>query len=123
MVKRGVIAPPEQLELCQSAQLEFDTFCAMHLVPTSQLYGGKVCAALDRQHPRDFFDLSPLMDQDGFFNDIKHGFLYSLLCSDRPMYELLAPRPQDKEISLRTNLKACHANLFPTRNTKKLEIN
>ena len=96
MVKRGVIAPPEQLELCQSAQLEFDTFCAMHLVPTSQLYGGKVCAALDRQHPRDFFDLSPLMDQDGFFNDIKHGFLYSLLCSDRPMYELLAPRPQDQ---------------------------
>lgn len=96
MINRGVLAPPEQLELCQSAQSEFDAFCAMYLVPTSQLYGGKICAALDRQHPRDFFDLNPLMDQRGFFNDIKHGFLYSLLCSDRPIYELLAPRLQDQ---------------------------
>ncbi len=96
MVKRGVIAPPEQLELCQRAQSEFDVFCAMRLVPISQLYGGKICAALDRQHPRDFFDLNPFMDKEGFFIDIKPGFLYSLLCSDRLIYELLAPQLRDR---------------------------
>ena len=96
MVMRGVIAPLEQLELCRRAQSEFNAFCAMRLVPISQLYGGKICAALDRQHPRDLFDLSPFMDKEGFFIDIKPGFLYSLLCSDRPIYELLAPRLQDR---------------------------
>lgn len=95
-VKRGVIAPTEQLELCQSAQSEFDAFCIMRLVPTSQLYGGKICASLDRQHPRDFFDLNPFIDQESFFDDVKHGFLYGLLCSERPIYELLAPRFQDR---------------------------
>lgn len=95
-VKRGVIAPPEQLELCQRAQSEFNVFCAMHLVPISQLYGGKICAALDRHHPRDFFDLNPVIDKEGFFSDIKPGFLYSLLCSDRPIYELLAPQLRDQ---------------------------
>lgn len=96
MVNRGVIASPEQLELCQRGQSEFDAFCAMRLVPISQLYGGKICAALDRQHPRDFFDLNPFMDKEGFFIDIKPGFLYSLLCSDRPIYELLAPQLRDQ---------------------------
>ena len=96
MVNRGVIASPEQLGLCQSAQSEFDTFCAMRLVPISQLYGGKICAALDRQHPRDSFDLNPLIDKEGFFNDMKRGFLYSLLCSDRPIYELLSPQLRDQ---------------------------
>ena len=71
MVRRGVIAPAEQLMLCQSAQSEFDAFCAMHLVPISQLYGGKICAALDRQHPRDFFDLNPFIEQEDFFSDVK----------------------------------------------------
>lgn len=66
----------------------------MRLVPASQLYGGKVCASLDRQHPRDFFDLNPFIDEKGFFDDIKHGFVYGLLCSERPIYELLAPRLQ-----------------------------
>ena len=53
MVGRGLLASATKMALCLSAQEEYNVFCAMPLVPPGQLYGGKLCAALDRQHPRD----------------------------------------------------------------------
>ncbi len=50
-VKRGVIADPVVLPLCEAAQDAFGIFCEAKIVPLSQLYGGKITAALDRQHP------------------------------------------------------------------------
>src|SRR5690606_34438771 len=57
MIDRGVLGAVEKVPLCERAQEEFEAFCAMPLVPLAQLYGGKLCAALDRQHPRDLFDV------------------------------------------------------------------
>ena len=37
----------------------------MPCVPIHQLYGGKICAALDRQHPRDLFDVKKLLEDNG----------------------------------------------------------
>jgi hypothetical protein len=31
----------------------------------TDLYGGKLCAALDRQHPRDLFDVGLLLRNEG----------------------------------------------------------
>jgi len=51
-------------------------FCASLLVPLAQLYGSKICAALDRQHPRDLFDVRLLLDKEGLTDEIKRGFIF-----------------------------------------------
>lgn len=66
------------------------------MVPIAQLYGGKMCAALDRQHPRDIFDLKYLLENEGITEDIKNGFLLSILSSSSPLRELLQPNFQDQ---------------------------
>ena len=53
---RRTIIPPIYVTLCEKTQEEFYAFCEIDVVPIGQLYGGKICAALDRQHPRYLFD-------------------------------------------------------------------
>ncbi len=96
MVGRGLLGETSTLQLCAAAQTEFDAFCAISVVSIGQLYGGKLCAALDRQHPRDLFDVKLLLDNEGFNDEIKHGFLYGLTCSNRPTHELLSPNLIDQ---------------------------
>ena len=61
-----------------------------------QLYGGKICAALDRQHPRDLFDVKYLLENERLTDVIKSGFLFGLLSSKRPINEMLAPNLLDQ---------------------------
>jgi len=96
LVARGTIEPSETMILCEKAQEDFDTFCEMRVVHTGQLYGGKICAALDRQHPRDLFDIKKLFNTTGINQDIKAGFLLSLLSTNRPAYEILNPNLLDQ---------------------------
>lgn len=88
---RGLIDDVENRNLCDKAAETFDVFCVMPCVPIHQLYGGKICAALDRQHPRDLFDVKKLLDGNGFDDKIKLGFLFCLLSSKRPILEMLFP--------------------------------
>jgi len=97
MVGRGLLGEASKLQLCAAAQEEFDAFSAISVVSIGQLYGGKLCAALDRQHPRDFFDVRLLLDNEGFNDEIKQGFLYGLVCSNRPTHELLSPNLIDQQ--------------------------
>ncbi len=103
LVGRGVISDPVKMQLCDKAQSEFDAFVAMPVVPFGQLYGGKICAALDRQHPRDLFDVKYLLENVGFTDEIRRGFIYCLLCSDRPMNELLVPNFQDQRRTMQNH--------------------
>lgn len=96
MIGRGLLGETSKLQLCAAAQEEFEAFCAVSVVPIGQLYGGKLCAALDRQHPRDLFDVRLLLDNEGFNDEVKHGFLYGLVCSNRPTHELLSPNLIDQ---------------------------
>ena len=95
-IKRGVFAPPFEAILCEMAQNEFDTFCTVPIVPIGQLYGGKICAALGRQHPRDLFDVKFLLDNEGFSEEIKKGFLLCLLGGERPIHEIISPNLLDQ---------------------------
>lgn len=61
-INRGVMDDTVTLTLCEKTQEEFDAFCAIQVVPLGQLYGGKICAALGRQHPRDLFDVKYLLE-------------------------------------------------------------
>jgi predicted nucleotidyltransferase component of viral defense system len=96
-IMRGVISSVTQMTLCQSAQIAFDAYCEIAVVPKGQLLGGKICAALDRQHPRDLFDVKYILKNEGFNQDIKTGLIYCLSSSVRPSNELLNPNYQDQQ--------------------------
>ncbi|TLF45203.1 nucleotidyl transferase AbiEii/AbiGii toxin family protein [Maribacter aurantiacus] len=97
---RGTIAPPIKMTLCEKAQEAFDAFCEIQVVPIGQLYGGKICAALDRQHPRDFFDVKYLLENEGFTEEVRTGFLFGLLSSNRPLHEMLTPNLLDQRSAM-----------------------
>jgi predicted nucleotidyltransferase component of viral defense system len=98
--KRGLIEQSLVLPLCNLAQTEFKTFCEAKIVSVSQLYGGKISAALDRQHPRDLFDIKLMFDKVRDFEQVKKGFFYSLLGGDRPIVESLSPNRTDQRETL-----------------------
>lgn len=56
-VKRGHAFPTRYMEINEIVEEEFGKFAAIDVVSQAELYGGKNCAALDRQHPRDLFDV------------------------------------------------------------------
>jgi hypothetical protein len=61
------------------------------------LYGGKICAALDRQHPRDLFDIKLLIENEGLADETRRAFIVYLISHPRPMAELLSPNLLDIE--------------------------
>ncbi|WP_288670371.1 nucleotidyl transferase AbiEii/AbiGii toxin family protein [uncultured Alistipes sp.] len=99
-INRGIIGGTEFMVLCDKAQETFDKFCEVRVVPHKQLWGGKIVAALDRQHPRDLFDVGNLLRMVGYTPEIKEGTLFFLLCSKRPIAELLNPNMIDQSAVL-----------------------
>jgi len=93
-VLRGTVYPPEQRVVMPAVEDEFG-FAEVQLVSQAALYGGKICAALDRQHPRDLFDVMLLLDNEGISRDMFNAFLVYLISHNRPMSELLAPHEID----------------------------
>jgi predicted nucleotidyltransferase component of viral defense system len=53
-VLRGCVFEPAMRSVSEAVEDVFG-FAEMRIVSFSDLYGGKLVAALDRQHPRDFF--------------------------------------------------------------------
>lgn len=87
--KRGIIGGEVlAMPLSDKAQNEFSLYCETKIVPLTQLYGGKIAAALSRQHPRDLFDVKYM---DLPLSDCREGLIFCLLGSDRPIHESLAP--------------------------------
>lgn len=93
-VLRGTVYPPEQRNVMPTVEGEFG-FAEAQLVSQADLYGGKICAALDRQHPRDLFDVMLLLDHEGISRNTFNAFLVYLISHNRPMSELLVPHEVD----------------------------
>lgn len=93
---RSHALPLREMPLVDSAQAEFRTFVVAKVVSHAELYGGKICAALDRQHPRDLFDVQQLFDQEGLTDEVRRGVLLSMMSHTRPMHELLRPHFKDQ---------------------------
>ncbi len=121
-INRGLLGESVQLFLCEKAQEEFDAFCAIPTVSLGQLYGGKICAALDRQHPRDLFDVKYLLQNEGFTNDIKIGFMLCLLSSNRPLVEMLQPHFIDQEQAMVNQFEGMSSELFTYEDFEKTRI-
>ena len=93
-VLRGSVFPAETRQLSARAADAFG-FARMPVLSFEDLYAGKICAALDRQHPRDLYDIYWLLRQEGIDERLKNAFLVYLMGHNRPMAELLAPQAQD----------------------------
>ena len=99
-VIRGVVSNSKVYPLCIYAQSLFNQYCEISIVPLEQLYGGKICAALNRQHPRDLFDVKCLLDNNELIENYKRGFIFCLLSSERPIHETLQPNLIDQHLAL-----------------------
>lgn len=102
-IKRGIIGETIEMPLCGKAQEEFGMYCKARIVPLSQLYGGKIAAALGRQHPRDLFDYTHI-DTDQIV-DLKRGIIFALLGSDKPILESLSPNKIDQQKALENQFR------------------
>ena len=96
-VFRGAVFPVEIRSLCAAAQSKFECFVEALIVSEADLYGGKICAALDRQHPRDLFDVHLMFSNSGLTDNIRSAFTVYLAGHPRPMAELLNPNEQPLE--------------------------
>jgi predicted nucleotidyltransferase component of viral defense system len=95
-VLRGSVFPPELREFSLRVEEQFG-YVEMPLLSFPDLYAGKLCAALDRQHPRDLFDVKLLLENEGLTPDLIKTFVVYLISHNRTMGELL--RPTRKDIS------------------------
>ena len=68
---------------------------ALPLLSTEEIYGGKLVAAMDRQHPRDLFDAMELFEHGGVTPEIRRAFVVYLASHNRPLHEVLFPQPKD----------------------------
>ena len=95
-VTRGCVYGPERKAVSPRVEAEFG-FAETQLVSFADLYAGKLVAALDRQHPRDLFDVRDLLATEGIDGTLRTAFVIYMLSHNRPMAEVLAPTR--KEIS------------------------
>jgi hypothetical protein len=96
IITRGHLHPARLLQVNDTVQNRFKKFAAIQIVSNAELYGGKICAALDRQHPRDLFDVYLLFKESGFNKDVKNGFIEALVSHMRTMHEVLQPHLLDQ---------------------------
>lgn len=97
-ILRGGVFAPEEYELCPKAQQRFLQSQKVKTLSFADLYAGKICAALDRQHPRDLFDIYLLFENEGLTDTLRQAFVIYLANSNRPMNELLVPNDLDQKI-------------------------
>lgn len=119
--KRGIIGDTEKIQLCAKAKKEFGMGCFANIVSWSQLFGGKIAAALSRQHPRDLFDCRGITP-DGF-SAVMNGFMLCLLGSDKPIIESLNPNPIDQRDALDNQFKGMTDEPFNYDDYQNARIN
>jgi hypothetical protein len=69
------------------------------------MYGGKLAAAMDRQHPRDLFDVLQLFANEEITAGIRRAFVIYLACHNRPVHEVLFPSLRDIREEYEHNFK------------------
>ena len=89
-VLRGSVHPAKIQRIQANVEKLFG-YAEIQLLDFDDLYAGKICAALDRQHPRDLFDCKLLLENEGITERLKDTFLVYLMSHARPISELLSP--------------------------------
>lgn len=94
-VFRGALYPLVTGTLSPEAQSQFMSFLSIPMLDPDELYASKLVAAMDRQHPRDLFDVLLLLSDGGITPRIRRAFTVYLAGHNRPMHELLSPKAKD----------------------------
>lgn len=108
-VMRGTVHPVRAAALTPTAR---DTLLADLEIPVVSLedvYGGKLVAAMDRQHPRDLFDVMQLFAHEGITSGIRRAFVVYLASHNRPVHEVLFPALRDIGQEYERNFKGMTA--------------
>lgn len=119
-VMRGVVCEPAIRRTSLAVEDQFG-FAEATIVSFEDLFAGKLHAALDRQHPRDLFDVKLLYENEGLTDDLFRVFLIYVASSGRPTHELLSPGLQpldevfEKEFAGMTNTPVTVDRLQATR--------
>jgi len=87
-VLRGCVFAPQPRSVSARVEEEFG-FAETQVVSFADLYGGKIMAALDRQHPRDLFDVRDLLANEGITDELRQAFIVYLISHGRPIGEVL----------------------------------
>lgn len=96
-VMRGTVHPVRTMTVQPGVERAFG-FVEMQVLDFADLYAGKLAAALSRQHPRDLFDIRPLLEEGRLNDRLWRTFLVYLISTPKPAAEILAPKePQDFE--------------------------
>ena len=93
-VARGCVYEPALRTVSARVEEEFG-FAENQIVSFADLYAGKLVAALDRQHPRDLFDVRDLLASEGIDDTLRTAFVIYILGHNRPMEEVLGPTRKD----------------------------
>ena len=94
-VFRGTIHPIHEIEVQPKVTEILERTVKMQVISFEDLYAGKICATLNRQHPRDLFDMKLLLENEGLSDEILKSFVVYLASDSRPINELLRPNLHD----------------------------
>jgi predicted nucleotidyltransferase component of viral defense system len=101
-VMRGCVFEPKVMAVSEKVEDQF-SFAETLVVSRDDLYAGKLVAALDRQHPRDLFDVRDLLAHEGVSDTLRQAFLVYILSHNRPAAEVLAPKRKEIEQEFQNN--------------------
>ncbi len=121
LVFRGSVYPRVERSLVDSARNRLEADVAVTSLSEADLYGGKLCAALDRQHPRDLFDVWMLWNTTGLTNEIRQAFVVYLAGHPRPVHEVLDPRLKPIEHAYETQFEGMAVHPVPIRDLMKVQ--
>jgi len=107
-VLRGSVFAPELRIVSPLVEEQFG-FAEMQVVSFADLYAGKIVAALDRQHPRDLFDIRGLLANEGIDDGLRRAFIVYLVSHDRPISEVLKARRKDLTTEFSENFEGMTA--------------
>lgn len=94
-VLRGVVGKVAHRTLVRHAQDVLQAEVDVPVASLEDVYAGKLVAALDRQYPRDLFDVMLLYRHEGITAAIRRAFVIYLASHDRPIHEVLSPALRD----------------------------
>lgn len=93
-VLRGCVYEPAVMPVSETTEDEFG-FAKIQVLSFADLYAGKILAALDRQHPRDLFDVHLLLEEEGLSDALRTALIVYLISHDHSPHSLLAPPAKD----------------------------
>ena len=94
-VFRGTMLPTERRPLNARTGDLFGVEFDAPILARDELYAGKLVAALDRQHPRDLFDVWQLYESGGLTDTMVECFVVYLAGHNRPLHEVLFGNDKD----------------------------